>query len=261
MRSALGVRDALGRAGRGRGARPRCCGASSSRVEPRRAGRADGPQRRRQEHPAAGGGGPGRAARGRHRRRRAGVALLPQSPGDLLRPRAGRRRAAAARPGAAALRRGRARGLADADPRDLSGGERQRLALAIVVAGRGPADGELPGACCLDEPTRGMDRARKDELAELDSGARRRAAPAVMIATHDVEFAATFADRVVLLGERRGDRRRTGRRDALRRLVLRDRGRADPRRRRRDHRRAGRRAALRADAAPAQPSADAGGAG
>ena len=89
-------------------------------------------------------------------------------------------------------------GLTEADPRDLSGGERQRLALAIVVAGRDTRDGELPGALLLDEPTRGMDRARKGDLAELGRQLSSRGA-AVMIATHDVEFAATFADRVVLL--------------------------------------------------------------
>jgi energy-coupling factor transport system ATP-binding protein len=68
-----------------------------------------------------------------------------------------------------------------------------------VVAGRHPGDGELPGALLLDEPTRGMDRARKGELADLARGLSDRGA-AVVIATHDVEFAATFAARVVLLG-------------------------------------------------------------
>jgi energy-coupling factor transport system ATP-binding protein len=101
--------------------------------------------------------------------------------------------------GVASLRRFGLDRLADSDPRDLSGGERQRLALAIVVAGRQPEDGELPGALLLDEPTRGMDRARKGELVELVGGLSDRGS-AVVIATHDVEFAATFADRVVLLG-------------------------------------------------------------
>ncbi len=54
-------------------------------------------------------------------------------------------------------------GAVDSDPRDLSGGERQRLALAIAMAGR--AEEGLPGLICLDEPTRGMDTARKHELA------------------------------------------------------------------------------------------------
>ncbi len=83
--------------------------------------------------------------------------------------------------------------LAGRHPRDLSGGERQRLALAIVCAGAEP-----PAALCLDEPTRGMDRAAKGDLAaDLRAAAARGSA--VLVATHDPEFAATCADRVVLL--------------------------------------------------------------
>jgi energy-coupling factor transport system ATP-binding protein len=127
----------------------------------------------------------------------AGVALLPQRPGDLfVHERVGDE--LRGEEGTASLRRFGLEGMADVDPRDLSGGERQRLALAIVVAGRDTAGGETPGTLLLDEPTRGMDRARKAELAEL--GSRLSASgTAVMIATHDVEFAAIFADRVILL--------------------------------------------------------------
>jgi energy-coupling factor transport system ATP-binding protein len=71
--------------------------------------------------------------------------------------------------------------------------------LAIVMAGRGDA-GTIPGLVCLDEPTRGMDRARKQELADRMSDLTTKGA-AVLVATHDVEFAASFADRVVLLGD------------------------------------------------------------
>ena len=127
-----------------------------------------------------------------------GVALLPQRPGDLfVHERVGDE--VRGESGAASLRRFGLEGFGDSDPRDLSGGERQRLALAIVIAGRDQEEGELPGALLLDEPTRGMDRARKGELAELARGLSDRGT-AVVIATHDVEFAATFADRVVLLG-------------------------------------------------------------
>ena len=127
-----------------------------------------------------------------------GVGLLPQRPGDLfVRERVGDELRGQA--GTDSLRRFGLAGLADADPRDLSGGERQRLALAIALAGREPDDAELPGALLLDEPTRGMDRARKGELAELVRELSERGS-AVVVATHDVEFAATFADRIVLLG-------------------------------------------------------------
>ena len=126
-----------------------------------------------------------------------GVALLPQRPGDLfVHERVGEELRGAA--GSEALRRFGLQGLEETDPRDLSGGERQRLALAIVVAGRDTGEGELPGALLLDEPTRGMDRARKGELAALGRQLAERGT-AVMVATHDVEFAATFAERVVLL--------------------------------------------------------------
>ncbi|HUO69838.1 MAG TPA: ATP-binding cassette domain-containing protein [Solirubrobacteraceae bacterium] len=78
-------------------------------------------------------------------------------------------------------------------PRDLSGGERQRLALAVVLG-----DGsDPPAVLCLDEPTRGMDRGAKQALASLlrsfDAG--------VLTATHDPEFVAAFADRVILLAD------------------------------------------------------------
>jgi energy-coupling factor transport system ATP-binding protein len=127
----------------------------------------------------------------------AGVALLPQRPGDLfVHERVGDELSGPV--GTEALRRFGLERMIDADPRDLSGGERQRLALAIVVAGRDTGDGELPGALLLDEPTRGMDRSRKAELVELGRGLAEQGT-AVMIATHDVEFAATFADRVILL--------------------------------------------------------------
>jgi energy-coupling factor transport system ATP-binding protein len=126
------------------------------------------------------------------------MALLTQNPGDyLVRERVGDE--LAGEQGRAALRTVGLEHAVDRDPRDLSGGERQRLALAIALAGR--MDGEaLPGLVALDEPTRGMDRARKGELVELIEGLARGGA-AVVVATHDVEFAAAFAERVVLLGD------------------------------------------------------------
>jgi energy-coupling factor transporter ATP-binding protein EcfA2 len=138
------------------------------------------------------------------------IALLTQNPGDyLVRERVGDE--LPGEQGAAALRVVGLEGKVDADPRDLSGGERQRLALAIALAGR--MEGELlPGLVALDEPTRGMDRARKGELVALikslagdvdfvaDESTNSTGA-AVVVATHDVEFAAEFAERVVLLGD------------------------------------------------------------
>jgi ABC-type multidrug transport system ATPase subunit len=127
-----------------------------------------------------------------------GCALLGQSPSDYL----VRERVVEELPGIEGRQALAAVGLEHVgqnDPRDLSGGERQRLALAITLAGRGE-DGPLPGLVALDEPTRGMDRARKDDLAALISELAGRGA-GVVVATHDVEFAALFAERVVLLGD------------------------------------------------------------
>lgn len=86
--------------------------------------------------------------------------------------------------------------LSDRDPRDISGGQRQRAALAVAMAGRDPRGAVI----CLDEPTRGLDRSDKSDLAEA-AGGWAGAGAAVLICTHDVEFAAGFADRVVLMGE------------------------------------------------------------
>jgi energy-coupling factor transport system ATP-binding protein len=123
-----------------------------------------------------------------------GCALLPQAPGDLfVRERVSEELPGPA--GAEALERVGLEWAENADPRDLSGGERQRLALAMVMAGRD----RPPGAVCLDEPTRGMDGARKFELAEW-LGELASGGAAVVVATHDVEFAARLATRVVLLG-------------------------------------------------------------
>jgi energy-coupling factor transport system ATP-binding protein len=79
-------------------------------------------------------------------------------------------------------------GLAGRHPRDLSSGERERLALAAVLV----AD---PDLLVLDEPTRGVDPARKEQLAALlraEASAR-----ATLVATNDHTFAAAVADRVV----------------------------------------------------------------
>jgi energy-coupling factor transport system ATP-binding protein len=128
-----------------------------------------------------------RPTRGRiHRAGR--VALLLQNPNDYL---VGETVAEEASP--RALQAAGLDGFADRHPRDLSGGEKQRLALAIVLD-----DPDDPAAVvCLDEPTRGMDRRHKHELARL----LRALDAAVLVATHDPEFVAAFADRVVLLAD------------------------------------------------------------
>ncbi|HYG96112.1 MAG TPA: ABC transporter ATP-binding protein, partial [Solirubrobacterales bacterium] len=124
------------------------------------------------------------------------IALLTQNPGDyLVRERVGDE--LPGDEGMAALRIVGLEHAVDADPRDLSGGERQRLALAIALAGRMDGD-ETPGLVALDEPTRGMDHARKGELVALiarlagvgafvaDESTKATDGAAVVVATHDV---------------------------------------------------------------------------
>ncbi len=123
------------------------------------------------------------------------VALLLQNPGDYaLHEQIGQEASAAALAAA---------GLGHLDPsrhpRDLSGGERQRLALAVVL---GDLDGDPPAVVCLDEPTRGMDRGAKGDLADRLRALAGRGA-AVIVATHDAEFAAAVCARVVLLADGR----------------------------------------------------------
>ncbi len=128
----------------------------------------------------------------RGRIERAGrVALLLQNPGDYF-----IHEHVAQETSQRALAAAGLEALAARHPRDLSGGERQRLALAIVT------DGETPAVLALDEPTRGMDRSGKAELAQE---LRRRAGEgqAVIVATHDPEFAAACARRAVLLADGR----------------------------------------------------------
>jgi energy-coupling factor transport system ATP-binding protein len=131
------------------------------------------------------------------------IALVPQQAGDLLyRDSVAAECEVADR--AAGARTGATRDLFDslvggvpvagaAHPRDLSDGQRLALALAVQLVSQ-------PRVILLDEPTRGLDYTAKSrlggQLADLAGGAT-----AVMVATHDVEFVARTASRVVVLAE------------------------------------------------------------
>jgi energy-coupling factor transport system ATP-binding protein len=84
-------------------------------------------------------------------------------------------------------------GLEQRHPRDLSSGERERLALASVLVAE-------PDVLVLDEPTRGVDPPRKEELAGILR--RESASRATLIVTHDLVFAGDVANRVVHLESR-----------------------------------------------------------
>lgn len=128
------------------------------------------------------------------------VGLVPQNATDLLYlDTVDAELAQADRDGATP---GTARGLLDAivpgidggsQPRDLSAGQQLALVLAIQLA-------VTPGVLLLDEPTRGLDYQAKAALAcTIDELAKQ--GRAIVVATHDVEFAAITADRVVVMAE------------------------------------------------------------
>jgi energy-coupling factor transport system ATP-binding protein len=80
-----------------------------------------------------------------------------------------------------------------AHPRDLSEGQKLSLVLAVQLCAS-------PRIVLLDEPTRGLDYHAKDHLTQVlrelaDDG------HAVVVSSHDVEFVAATADRVVVLAE------------------------------------------------------------
>jgi len=76
-------------------------------------------------------------------------------------------------------------------PRDLSTGERQRVALGAITI-------TDPPILVLDEPTRGLDQIVKKALCELLINWNAKG-KTILLVTHDVEFAAMFASRVIIL--------------------------------------------------------------
>ena len=77
-------------------------------------------------------------------------------------------------------------------PRDLSSGERQQLAIALM--------GARADLLLLDEPTRGLDPEVKRALSSYLQ-TRAGAGAGILVATHDVEWAARTADRILLIAD------------------------------------------------------------
>jgi energy-coupling factor transporter ATP-binding protein EcfA2 len=130
------------------------------------------------------------------------VGLVPQTPDDLLyldtvdRELAQADRESVDGGGPAASARGLLDRLAPdiagaLHPRDLSVGQRLALVLAIQLRA-------APVVVLLDEPTRGLDYRAKRSLVEVVQGLA-AAGHCVVLSTHDVEFVAAAADRVVVL--------------------------------------------------------------
>ena len=82
---------------------------------------------------------------------------------------------------------------AAAFPRQLSGGEAQRVAIARALA----LD---PHLLLMDEPTSALDPARRNALGETLTTLTAQGR-GLLIATHDVDFAHDFANRVIVLAD------------------------------------------------------------
>jgi energy-coupling factor transport system ATP-binding protein len=129
------------------------------------------------------------------------VGLVPQTPGDLLYLASVGEECAQA-DADAGRDAGTCRALLDelvpgidddTHPRDLSEGQRLALALAVQLTAE-------PAVVLLDEPTRGLDQFAKAALARDVAHLAATGHP-VVVCTHDVEFVAAAADRVVVLAE------------------------------------------------------------
>ncbi|MDO4153592.1 MAG: ATP-binding cassette domain-containing protein [Clostridia bacterium] len=85
-------------------------------------------------------------------------------------------------------------GIADTlaqNPFDLSAGQQQRVAFAAALL-------KNPDVLLLDEPTKGLDKQSKDALLPLLADWK-KAGKALLLVTHDLDFAAACTDRCALL--------------------------------------------------------------
>ncbi len=97
---------------------------------------------------------------------------------------------------AAALRLVGLDGFEERAPMGLSGGQQQRLAIAAVLVMR-------PSILFMDEPTSNLDPLGKDEIFEIARHLNREEGMTVIVAEHEVEVLAEYADRIVVLHEGR----------------------------------------------------------
>lgn len=81
--------------------------------------------------------------------------------------------------------------LLEMSPYDLSGGELQKAAFTKILLSK-------PKILFLDEPTKGMDFSLREELKEILMDLKAKGAT-IIIATHDLEFIASVADRVGIM--------------------------------------------------------------
>mgnify|MGYP001460488574 FL=1 len=87
-------------------------------------------------------------------------------------------------------------GFEDRSPFEISGGQQQRLAMASALAMK-------PEILILDEPTSNLDPIGKEEVFSVTRKLNQEEGMTVIIAEHEVEVIADFADKLVLLEEGR----------------------------------------------------------
>ena len=85
--------------------------------------------------------------------------------------------------------------LFDASPYGLSGGQKRSVAIASVIAAR-------PSYLVLDEPAAGLDCDAAEALVSMIRNFAASGAGVVLI-THDIEFALSVSDMILLLEEGR----------------------------------------------------------
>lgn len=85
-------------------------------------------------------------------------------------------------------------GFEERSPMGLSGGQQQRLAIASVLAMH-------PRILFMDEPTSNLDPIGKEEVFELARKLNREDGLTVIVAEHECEVLAAYADRIVVLDE------------------------------------------------------------
>jgi cobalt/nickel transport system ATP-binding protein len=77
-------------------------------------------------------------------------------------------------------------------PNYLSGGQKRLVSIAGILAMK-------PKVIALDEPTSDLDPVHSERIEDLITGLKERFSISVVIATHDLDFAARIADRVCLV--------------------------------------------------------------
>jgi len=77
-------------------------------------------------------------------------------------------------------------------PNYLSGGQKRLVSIAGILAMK-------PKVIALDEPTSDLDPVHSERIEDLITGLRERFSISVVIATHDLDFAARVADRICLV--------------------------------------------------------------